>query len=327
MTLSLLPIDAASYQQDPLHRSDRVWTETNCYVDVWIELLHALGLDPLACAAFPISTDFEVGQWTFFKFPPEDLRAAYGIDVFEMNAWRPIIEHVAEELARGRLLTVEVDSWFLPDTRGVSYQIAHVKSTIVAQMLDVDARRLGYFHNAGYFELSGDDFDGVFRLGQHANPEGLPPYVEIIRLDRLRRKDPEQQLRSTVELLRTHLSRLPTTNPMYRFHSRLESDIDWLRSHGIEGFHAYAFGTCRQCGASAELAASFVEWLAAREPSGPGDLPKAAAAYRSIADRCKALEFGLARLARGRNIDLDGIFSQLATDWDDATTILTARYA
>ncbi len=326
MTLSLLPIDAASYQQHDLHRSDRVWTETNCYVDVWIELLHALGLDPLASAAFPISTDFEGDQWTFFKYPTEDLRTAYGIEVFEMNAWRSIIEHVAEQLAFGRLLTVEADSWFLPDTQGVSYQIAHVKSTIIPQMVDVAGRRLGYFHNASYFELSGDDFDGVFRLGRHADADGLPPYVEMIRLDRIRRDD-SGSLERAVDLLRGHLTRIPTTNPMTRFHARLESDIKWLQSNGVDGFHAYAFGTCRQCGASAELAASFVDWLAERETDGPGDLPKAAAAYRSIAERCKGLEFGLARLARGRNVDLEAVFAQLSSDWQDATIILTARYA
>lgn len=326
MTLSLLPIDAASYEQHALHRSDRIWTETNCYVDVWIEILHAFGLDPLVSAAFPISTDFEGDQWTFFKYPPEDLRTAYGIDVFEMNAWRPIVDHVAEQLEMGRLLTVEADSWFLPDTQGVSYQIAHVKSTIVPQMLDVAGRRLGYFHNAGYFELSGDDFDGVFRLGQYADPDGLPPYVEMVRLDQLHRDDTARQYELAAGMLQTHLGRLPSSNPMHRFQARLESDIEWLRANGVDGFHAYAFGTCRQCGASAELAASFIDWLADRDPDGPGDLPKAAAAYRSIAERCKGLEFSLARLARGRSVDLEGIFAQLASDWQDATTVLTARY-
>ena len=108
-----------------------------------------------------------------------------------MNVWRPVIDHVADQLGMGRLCTVEVDSWFLPDTRGVSYGIDHVKSTIVPQMLDREERRLGYFHNAGYFELDGDDFDGVFRLGSHAEATGLPPYVEVVRLDRIRRDDPE----------------------------------------------------------------------------------------------------------------------------------------
>ena len=93
--LRVVPVDAASYQPHPLHATERTWTETNCYVDLWIELLHALGLDPLAAAAFTISTDFEGDQWTFFKFPPEDLRALYGLEVAEMNVWRPMLEHTS----------------------------------------------------------------------------------------------------------------------------------------------------------------------------------------------------------------------------------------
>ncbi len=68
--LRVVPVDASSYRPHPLHATERTWTETNCYVDLWIELLHSLGLDPLAAAAFTISTDFEGDQWTFFKFPP-----------------------------------------------------------------------------------------------------------------------------------------------------------------------------------------------------------------------------------------------------------------
>ena len=49
-------------------------------MDVWIEVLHALGLDPVAASAFTLSCDFEGDQWTFFKYPPEDLRALFGIE-------------------------------------------------------------------------------------------------------------------------------------------------------------------------------------------------------------------------------------------------------
>ena len=96
MIRALLPLTAATHVPHPLHSGERAWTETNCYVDVWIEVLAALGLDPLAGAAFPLSCDFVGDQWTFFKYPPEDLRAAYGIEVAELNVWRPVVDHVAE---------------------------------------------------------------------------------------------------------------------------------------------------------------------------------------------------------------------------------------
>ena len=317
---ALMPLDAATYRRHPLHDAERIWTETNCYVDLWIELLHALGLDPLAGAAFTLSTDFEGDQWTFFKYPPEDLRRLYGIEVAEMNPWRPLVEHIVEQLELGRLLTIEADSWYLPDTVGVSYQLGHTKSTIVPMTIDPDARRLGYFHNAGYFELDGDDFDGALRT-KVVDPAMLPPYVELVRLDRIRR---DHDLRAdAVDLAREHLARRPSDNPMVRFRKRVEADLPWIADNGVDRFHEYAFGTCRQCGASAEMAASFVDWLTEHGEDG---LTEPAARLRSVAEAAKSLQFGLARAARGRSVDLDGPFAQMERDWDEAIGALASRY-
>ena len=43
---------AAGYVRHTLHADDRLWVEKNCYVDVVIELVHALGLEPLAAMGF-----------------------------------------------------------------------------------------------------------------------------------------------------------------------------------------------------------------------------------------------------------------------------------
>jgi hypothetical protein len=325
----LLEVDRASYRPHPLHAGERTWTETNCYVDLWIELLHALGLDPLAAAAFTLSTDFEGDQWTFFKFPPEDLRALFGLEVAEFNVWRPTLDHAEEQLELGRLFIMDADAWFLPDTQGVSYRIAHVKSAMVPNMIDRDARRLGYFHNAGYFELEGDDFDGVFRQGTYEDPTVLPPYVETVRLDRMRH-DPDAVVAGAVALTRAHLARRPVDDPMLRLERRLESDAAWLRGEGIEAFHQYAFGTCRQCGASAELAASFVDWLAVHDPAAPAsgsqDLPDTAEAFRTVAVTAKALQFSLARQSRGRSVDLHGPLTEMSRAYKKAMDGLVARY-
>ena len=120
----------------------------------------------------------------------------------------------------GRLCTVEGDAWFLPDTVGVSYGTDHVKTTIVPAAIDRAGRSLGYFHNAGYYELAGDDFDGLLRLGAHGDPDALPPYVERIRLDRVRRDDPDLVGR-VVGLTRDHLARRPADNPVIRMAARL----------------------------------------------------------------------------------------------------------
>ncbi len=290
-------------------------------------MLHALGLDPLAAGAFTLSTDFEGDQWTFFKFPPEDLRALFGLQVAEMNVWRTVLEHTVEQLELGRLLIIEADAWFLPDTQGVSYRLAHTKTAVVPNLIDPARRRLGYFHNAGYFELEGDDFDGVFRLGPHADPIALPPYIETIRLDRIHR-DPSDLVAGAIALTKAHLARRPADDPMVRFEQRLERDAAWLETQDIETFHLYAFGTCRQCGASAELAASFVDWLDTHDPAAAGcrDLVLVADAFRLVANTAKALQFSLARRSRGRTVDLRGSFDVMSKAYRAATEGLVARY-
>ena len=60
-------------------------------------------------------------------------------------------------------------------------------------MIDPQARRLGYFHNSGYAELSGDDYDGIFRRDV-TDPEVLPPYVEVVRLDNAEHADDAEVL-------------------------------------------------------------------------------------------------------------------------------------
>ncbi len=319
---SLLMLDPGAFRPHPLHASTRNWTETNCYVDVWIEVLHALALEPLAAAAFTLSAGFEGDQWTFFKFPPEDLRRVFGLEVTELNVWKPVLDHVVEQLELGRLCTVEADSWFLPDTRGDSYREAHVKSTVVPQMVDVAARRLGYFHNAGYFELDGEDFDGVFQRGTYADPAKLPPYVEVIRLDHLL-GDGAGLVGRAVELTREHLARRAPDNPITSMGARILRDVAWLVGEDLETFHLYAFGTCRQCGASNEMAASFVDWLNRHDAIGT---ESAAEDFRAVAEGAKALQFALARVVRGRRADLDSILSGMAERWERAVGTLERRY-
>lgn len=318
----LLPLRAENYRTHPLHSTERIWTETNCYVDVWLEVLHSLELDPMIAGAFAVSGDFEGDQWTFFKYPEADLRRAYGIDVHEMNPWRGVLEHIVEQLSLGRLMTVEVDSFHLPDTGGVSYQLQHVKSTIVPNAVDVAGRFLGYFHNAGYFELHGDDFDGVFHRGVHAEEAGLPPYTEIIRLERLHRLSGEQATSLATQLLAEHIADAPDDNPVTRLAERMTTDLDWVREQPAEAFHAWAFGTVRQCGACAETAASFLVWLA--DHDGPHGAREAAEPWTSLAEQAKALQFALARAARGRPIDLRPTMQQMAHEWARARTATAA---
>ena len=60
-----------------------------------------------------------------------------------------------------------------------AYRSEHVKSTIIAESIDEDARVLRYFHNAGYHELSGEDYDKLFAT--YSGDGHLPTYVELLR--------------------------------------------------------------------------------------------------------------------------------------------------
>ena len=164
MRIEVLGIDPARYVPHPLHTAEHEWTETNCYVDLWIEMLHALGLDPVAGAAFSLSSDFEGDQWAMFKFPTADLRTLFGLEVAELNVWRPVVDHIAEQLGFGRLLTVDVDAWYLPDTAGVTYRVEHQKTTIAPQMLDVAAGGSGTSTTPGTSSSRGTTSTGFCAL-------------------------------------------------------------------------------------------------------------------------------------------------------------------
>ena len=127
--------------------------------------------------------DLEGDQWTFFKPFPEDLELLYGIDVHEMQPYRPLAEQALEQIARGRTLIVELDSWYLPDTLATTYRSEHVKSSVVVEGIDPPGERLRYFHGTGLYELAGEDYRGALRLGRAFSEDVLPPYTELVRFD------------------------------------------------------------------------------------------------------------------------------------------------
>jgi hypothetical protein len=204
----------------------------------------------------------------------------------------------------------------------VAYRRDHVKSTIVPNMVDIAGRRLGYFHNAGYFELGGDDFDGVLRRIIPLDPTVLPPYVELVKLDRLDR-DGRHLLPTVRELTRAHLQRRPTDSPITRLAKRIDGDVEWLAGQDIEVFHQYAFGTCRQCGAAAEMAGAFVGWLDLHDGGG---LATTAERFRAIATGAKTVQFGLARVVSGRRFSAQGVLDQMGEWWETAMVTLVDRY-
>ena len=235
MTHPIFALDPEGYQAHALHHHEQAWRESNCYLDVWIEVLHALGLDVEAGLAFPLASTFEHDQWTFFKPPHTDLWELYGVEVEELTLWLPLLEHAQNQVRAGRLPLVEMDAYYLPDTAGSDYRSAHVKTTIAITAVDPAARRLRYFHNAGFHRLEGEDFDGIFRLGRPEHEDYLPPYCEIVKVDRARRLEPVALRALSLRLAAEHFARRPAENPIRAYAARVPEHLDLVLSRGEQG--------------------------------------------------------------------------------------------
>ena len=312
--ISALPnLDAGSYQRSVLHAEDQLWVDKNCYVDVWIEMIHALGLEPRAVMPFVATMDFEIDQWTFYKPPHDELRDLYGIDVNELNVWQPLLEHAQEHLAAGRMISTESDAWWLPDTSGTDYRTNHVKTTITIAQLDVEKKFLGYFHSAGYFALEGEDFVQTFRLDSPASKDVLPLFAEAVRVDRLVKRSSAELAELSMGLWRKHLQRLPTSNPVERYKRRFEQQLSVMQARGLPYYHAWAFATTRQVGSGFELLARNLQWL---EQNGVTGLEVARSAFESIAATAKTFILKGARAANSkRPFDGTEIFAEMSTAW------------
>ena len=209
-----------------------------------------------------------------------------------MQPYRPLPEQIAEQLARGRTMIVELDSWYLPDTAATSYRREHVKSSVVAEAIDPAGERLRYFHATGLHELQ-----------RRGLPRRLPPRPRVLR-GRAAAVHRARALRRraaplTGDELRDGRARAaapatstggPATNPFVRFGEQLERDLPRLLEGDAADYHAYAFATVRMAGAAFEVAGSHVDWLLGER----GRRGVRGAAQR-IVEGCKVLSFRLAR--------------------------------
>lgn len=312
------------YRPHALHDPARHWGQTNCYVDLWIELLHALGCAPQAALGFTAGLDFEGDQFTFFKFPQHDLEQLFGLKALELAIYDSIAAQIMEQIARARFVLVEVDGFYLPDTVDVSYRIEHTKTTIGINVFNPAKRRMTYFHNAGYYLAEGDDFDALLRHvpTMAGNADLLFPYAEFVKDTGMRL--PMQRLRDTaLALTRSHVRARPRINPLALFADRLDRQGDELAARPPAFFHKYAFNTLRQLGSSFELLGAHLTWLnAAADPR----LVQAANGCDLIASGAKTMQFQMARAfarkkTQGLSKPLEGmaaIYDQIFAELDMA---------
>ena len=308
MEARLLPLTPATFAPHALHAPDRCWAETNCAIDLWIEILHALRLQPQAALGFTAAQDFEGDQFTFGKFSLAELQLLFGLSVRELSVYEPIEAHILRQMQRGRMCLVEVDPWFLPDTGQAAYRRQHGKTTIAPNAIDLEGRRLEYFHNAGYYALEGADFDGALRPPQ---PDGVlfRPYMEFTNLDP--RPLPAGELRArAAELYARHWASRPAANPIRAFQQVAPAQAEALAGAGEAAFHEFAFHNLRMLGSNFELLGAGLAWL-----EGPDD-PRIALC-QAIAETAKAAQFQLARaVARGRFDGFAQALDPAALAWD-----------
>jgi hypothetical protein len=316
-------LNAETYVRSPLHAQERDWPETNCYLDVWIEVLPSLGLPPEACLAYSLTQDFEGDQFTFFKVPLEDLEALYGLKVTELAIYDRVENHVQNQIDRGRLSLVEVDSYFLPDTHGVGYHETNGKTTIAVNRMDFESRTMEYFHGLGLHRLEGDDFDGVFQRGDHVKPTAFMPYTEFVKVP-AHKPSPEHILRVSEQLLRRHLARRPDENPVAAFARVFPAQVEKISEREFGFFHLYAFNTLRQLGANFELFSSYLEWLVSQ---GRTELTECVAEAKTISSNCKMVQFKLARAVMRKKFQglEDGLLPSVNA-WDNLMQLLDDHY-
>jgi len=268
-----------------------------------------------------VRQDFEGDHFTFFKFPLEDLEALFGLAVQELAIYDSVEAHTLEQLRRGHVVLIEVDSHWLPDA-GPTYRTSHVKTTVAAVAIDKAARRFGYFHNTGYHTLAGDDYEGLFKAPAAA---GMFPYCEFVKRDGGKALQGAALKAASLGLLKRHLAHRPTANPVTAWRAALPGHLERLAARDMEYFHLYAFNLPRQLGANFEMLGSYLDWLSRQGEAG---LEETAAACRRIAEGAKAVQFQLARMANRRRFDSARLdLEPIEKDYASALSALAGRFA
>ncbi len=295
-------------KQHWLHATDRVWPQSNCSVDLWIEVINSLGYNPVAAMAFTITLDYEGDQYTFFKIPQEDLEELFGLRLLELSVYDSVEKHVIQQVKRGNIVLVEVDAHNLPDTAGVAYGITHNKTTIGIDSIDPTSRSLTYFHNDIYATLIEPNYTAV--LAKHGN---LFPYCEFIKRVHIDIRSDQAIRNHAHDLLRKHVQRTPNVNPIAAFRQVFVAHLIELTE---ETFHEFAFNHFRMLGANFELFGAFVQWLYP-------DRLEILRNCKIIAENAKFMQFKAARaVARKRADRCEVLFDKIELAYIEIITSL-----
>ncbi|WP_244815850.1 DUF1839 family protein [Caballeronia sp. Lep1P3] len=301
VSLDPLRMRAKRHRPHALHRGERIWRDGAGSVDLWIELLHGNAFEPRAALAFTVTQDFEDDQFTLGRIPCEDIEKLYGLQVHELAVFDSFEARALVQTRRANTVLLDTDAFFLPHMRALSYRREHARASIAIDVIDPDARRLGYFHDNGYHLLDGDDYDGV--IGTHADTaqgQVLFPHAEFVK--RVREPLSSTALAEvSADLLCAHLLRRPMRNPITRWHAAFPEHVDTMLARGEGYANGYASNVMRQLGANFELLAHYLQWM--REQGF--DIPVTTlASARKIASEAMVMQCRLARALSRSERDL-----------------------
>ncbi|SAL69057.1 DUF1839 family protein [Caballeronia telluris] len=322
VSLDSLKVRARRHQTHALHRGERIWHDTDSHVDLWIELLHGYAFEPRAALAFTVTQDFEDDQFTLPRVPLDDIDKLFGLQVQELSIFDSLEERVLTQTRRANTVLIEVDAFHLPDTRSIAYHRAHVKTTIAVDTIDPDARRLGYFHNTGYYVLAGDDYDHLLhRLDAEGAANALYPHVEFV-------KQAREALTGTAlaeacaDTLCAHLLRRPEGNPVGRWRAAFPGHVETMLERGEPYAQQYSSNVMRQLGSNFEFLAHYLGWMRKQG----FDIPhEARLSAQKIASEAMVLQCKLARaLSRQRCDHCEASFDVLERAYERTVPVLAA---
>lgn len=308
----------------PLQWQDRIWPETNRFTDVWIGVLAALRLEPAACLAYTLVVDFLDDQWTQFRPSHDDLYALYGIEVQTFQLWRPLTEHLQDQLSAGRLVIVDVPTRGLPDGAGGLLHPRCATETIVINEMDAKGERLGFFHRTDYRVLQGAEYRRLLHPESAPEAETLVGRAEVINLHSMVRRPPETLRHLSHQLLEKYLQRVPTRHPLRRWKRRFARDVTPLLAGGSTHYQHWAEAGPHQMGAAFELAACYLVWIAGGG-SGSAHLIQAADAFRQLSVLARSLVLKGARAVEsGQAFQEYDLVDRMVRHWSRGMALLGA---
>ena len=191
--------------------SDRVWVEKNCYVDIWIEF------DPRARAASRWrccrSSSRSTSRATSGRSSSRRTTSCatlYGIDVQELNCWRPLLEHAQEHLARRQAdQRPRPMRSGCPTRRAPTTGAQHTKTTIVLDELDARGAAARLLPQRRLLRARGRGLRDRRSGSTPPDPAFMPFFAELVRIDRLVRRAAAELTRDVGRAARRHLARRP----------------------------------------------------------------------------------------------------------------------